>query len=219
VSLLYLSLLGGWVAADNVSMVQSMISRPLAAGILAGCVLGDPMTGAEVGAILELFFLVAVPAGGGRMPEAGTASVVAVAAAVSASGPAGVALGVAGGLVWGLVAGWSQTRLRFWNGDMVPVPGAREVTPALVVRAVRTGLLLDYLRGFALTAVGGTLAVLVVPWLAPGWPLRESATASLLLLGGVVSMGILLRSGSAGRRAVLLFGAGALLGLLAGGLP
>ena len=35
-SLLYLSLLGGWVAADNVSMVQSMISRPLAAGILAG---------------------------------------------------------------------------------------------------------------------------------------------------------------------------------------
>ena len=104
-------------------------------------------------------------------------------------------------------------------GGFIGVGGGYMVTPALVVRAVRTGLLLDYLRGFALTAVGGTLAVRIVPWLAPGWPLRESATASLLLLGGVVSMGILLRSGSAGRRAVVLFGAGALLGLLAGGLP
>ncbi len=215
-SLLYLSLVGGLVAVDNVSMVQSMISRPLAAGILAGTILGDPWVGAEVGAILELFLLVAVPAGGGRMPEGGTATIVAVAAAVAAPGAAGFALGVSGGLIWGLAGGWSQTRLRIWNGEVVPIPGSGEVTPRSVARAVRIGLLRDYLRGVVLTAVGGGVAFQISPILAPGWPLGEADTASLLLLGGVVSVGIVLRSGGGGRPAALLFGAGALLGMLVG---
>lgn len=218
-SLLALSLLGGLVAADNVSMVQSMISRPLAAGILAGLVLGDPVTGAQVGGILELFLLVAVPAGGGRMPEGGTATLVAVAAAVASPGPGGMALGVAAGLVWGQVAGWTQTRLRVANGDRVPIPGDQGVTPERLNRAVASGLLRDILRGVVLTAVGGGLAFLLTPRLTPGWPLEPGATSGLLLLGGVVSVGILLRAGSTGHRGWVLFGAGAALGLLVGALP
>ncbi|MDT8340410.1 MAG: PTS sugar transporter subunit IIC, partial [Longimicrobiales bacterium] len=157
-SLLLLSLLGGVVAADNVSLVQSMIARPVAAGILAGMVLGDPLLGAEVGLFLELYLLVAVPAGGGRMPEGGPATVVGVAAAAAFPAPSGIALGVAGGLIWGVVAGWTQTRLRVWNGRIVPLPGDDGVEPERVVAAVRAGVALDLVRGVALAAVGCVLA-------------------------------------------------------------
>ena len=39
-----------------------MISRPLVAGALTGWLLGDPVTGLEVGAMLELFHLAGMPA-------------------------------------------------------------------------------------------------------------------------------------------------------------
>jgi hypothetical protein len=214
--LLLLSLLGGLVAVDNVSFLQAMISRPLAAGILAGLVLGDPLLGAQVGGVLELFLLVAVPAGGGRMPEGGTAAVVAVAAAHAFPAPSGIALGVAGGLIWGLVSGWTQTRLRVRNGRMVPVPGENGVTPRSVVAAVQTGVALDFMRGLALTFVGGGIALVVTPYIAPSWPLDGIHTSGLLLLGGLVSIGIVLRGGGLEARKLGLFGAGALLGFLAG---
>jgi len=216
VTLLLLSLLGGLVAVDNVSFVQSMVSRPLAAGILAGFVVGDPLLGAQVGGILEIFFLVAVPAGGGRMPEGGTATVVAVAAAGAFPAPSGMALGVAGGLLWGVVGGWTQTGLRIRNGMFAPLPGEDGVPPARVVRAVRVGLAMDFARGTALTAVGAGLAHLLTPYFAPSWPMDAVPTSALLLMGGLVSVGIVLRSVADGRRTLLLFGAGALLGLLSG---
>jgi hypothetical protein len=215
-TLLLLSLLGGLVAVDNVSFVQSMISRPLPAGILAGFVLGDPILGAQVGGILELFLLVAVPAGGGRMPEGGTASVVAVAAAAAFPAPSGMALGVAGGLIWGLVGGWTQTRMRVRNGAVVPIPGDGGVAPGRVERAVALGLLLDFGRGVVVTAVGAAIALLVTPYLAPSWPLDGIPTTALLLLGGLVSVGIVLRGDGPHRHTLVMFGAGAALGLLAG---
>lgn len=215
-TLLLLALLGGLVAVDNVSFLQSMISRPLPAGILAGFILGDPLLGAQVGGILELFLLVAVPAGGGRMPEGGTAAVVAVAAAASFPAPSGMALGVAGGLLWGLVGGWTQTRLRVWNGRLAPIPGEGGVAPELVERAVLAGLAWDFARGTALTAAGAAIALAITPYLAPSWPLDTVPTTALLLLGGLVSVGIVLRGDGASRHTLLMFGAGAALGLLAG---
>lgn len=213
-SILWLSLLGGWIAADNVSFVQSMVSRPLPAGILAGLVLGDPMTGAEIGALLEIFLLVAIPAGGGRMPEGGTATVVAVAGATSVAVPGGLALGAAAGLLWGVVAGWTQARLRVWNGAHVPLPGDAGFAVSDVRRAITLGLGVDVLRGIVLVAVGALVAVNLVPALAPHWPVDGGATPTLLLLGGLMSVGILLRGG--GRRTGVLFVGGALVGLLAG---
>jgi len=215
-TLLLLSLLGGLVAVDNVSFVQSMLSRPLPAGIVAGAVLGDPLLGAQVGGILELFLLVAVPAGGGRMPEGGTATVVAVAAAASFPAPSGIALGVAGGLMWGLVGGWSQTRLRVRNGGIVPVPGDEGVAPDRVRRAVHLGLGLDFARGAVLTGAGAGVALLLTPYLAPSWPLDRIPTSALLLLGGLVSIGVVLRGVGLSRRTAALFGAGTLLGVLSG---
>jgi len=84
-----LAILGGLLALDATSVGQFMISRPLVAGTLAGWWLGDPGLGLEIGAILELFYLAGVPAGGSRVPETGSASVVAVAVAMSAGGLAG----------------------------------------------------------------------------------------------------------------------------------
>ena len=74
-----LVVLGGLLALDATSVGQFMISRPLVAGTLTGWWLGDPALGLEIGAILELFHLAGVPAGGSRVPDTGPASVVAVA--------------------------------------------------------------------------------------------------------------------------------------------
>lgn len=219
-TLLLLGVLGGCVALDNVSVVQAMVSRPLPAGFLAGVVLGDPALGAQVGAVLELFLLVAVPAGGGRTPEGGTAAVTAVAAATAAGGDAGLALGTSAGLMWGAVAGWSQTRLRELNGRLVPVPGETPTSARAVSVAVLGGIALDFLRGTLLAVVGALLAWSVVPRVAGAWPLDAESTLGFLLVGGMVSLGVVLQGQTHPRRAVVLFVAGLALGVVAwGGLP
>ena len=50
--------------------------------------------------------------------------------------------------------------------------------------------------------------------LAGGWPLTEGESIALLLAGGAVSAGILLRSLGGFRRRRLLFAAGMALGLI-----
>ena len=48
---------GVLVGLDLASVVQSMITRPLVAGTVTGFILGDPVAGATVGTVLELFAL------------------------------------------------------------------------------------------------------------------------------------------------------------------
>lgn len=57
-----LSLLGGILSLDRV-WAQFMISRPIVAAPLAGFVLGDPYTGLQAGALLELFWIDRLPIG------------------------------------------------------------------------------------------------------------------------------------------------------------
>jgi mannose PTS system EIIC component len=66
--LLAIMLLGGFVALDATSFPQVMISRPLVAGALTGFVLGDPVAGALVGGLLEVFHLSVLPIGAARYP-------------------------------------------------------------------------------------------------------------------------------------------------------
>lgn len=211
-----LVLLGAWVALDGVTVGQFMVSRPLVAGFLAGWILGDPATGVAVGALLEVYLLVAVPAGGARFPEPGPATVVGAAAAVWIGGPEGLALGITGGLVLGQVGAWSQTQLRKGNGRLVPLPGEAAVTPASVVRGHLAAIALDALRGAVLTGAGLAAVAWLTPHLAPGWLLDEATTRALLLVGGMVSLGALARGEAPGPgRAALLIG-GLALGLLVG---
>ncbi len=215
--LLQLSLLGGALALDATSVGQFMVSRPLVAGALTGWLLGAPEVGIGVGAILELYLLVSYPTGGSRFPEGATASVVAASAA--ADGAAGaVALAVAAGLVWGQLAGSTVTWQRRLNQRLVPDPAMAPTTGPTLAMAHLAAVLLDFVRGGLVTLVGVLLARGVVGALAGSWPVTAETTLGILLVGGAVSTGILMRDfGGFGRRQVA-FLAGLVLASLGVGL-
>ncbi len=208
-----LGMLGGVLALDATSVGQFMVSRPLVAGALAGSLLGDPTAGVLVGAVLELYLLVAFPSGGARFPEGATATVVAVAASTGVDGAGALPLAVAAGLLWGQVGGFSNTLQREVTSRFVPEPSSRSVGSARVNGAHLFAIALDFARGGVVTLTGAALARFAVAQLAPTWPMGPAGSWGLVLVGGAVSGGILLRSlGGFGRRG-LLFAAGLIVGL------
>lgn len=210
--LLQIALVGGVLALDATSVGQFMVSRPLVAGALTGWLLGDPALGLVVGAILELYLLVSFPTGGARFPEGATATVVAVASAAVVDSPGAVPLGVAAGLLWGQVGGVSVTVLRRLNGRLVPDGQAPH--PQRLVVAHLVAMALDGLRGALVTLVGAAAGRWGVALLAGGWPLDASDSLGLLMVGGAVSGGILLRDLGGFRRRRVLFALGMALGLV-----
>lgn len=211
--LLRLSALGGLLGLDGTAVGQFMLSRPLVAGFLAGWVSGDAVQGAIIGTILELYLLVSVPSGGARFPEASTATVVAVACAAPFDGVGAIPLAVAGGLVWGQVGGATVDVQRHLNAKLVPEQGMPEVA-ARVTRGHLLAILLDFVRGAAVTAAGVVTGRLVIAGFVDRWPLGQSASAALLLVGGAVSAGILLNDLGGFRRRKVWFTAGLAAGLL-----
>lgn len=212
--ILRLSVLGGLLGLDGTAVGQFMLSRPLVGGFLAGWAAGDPMLGAAVGMILELYLLVSVPSGGARFPEAGTATVVAVACAVPFEGPGALALAVAGGLVWGQVGGATVDLQRNLNARLVPEPGDAENAVRRVSVGHLTAIALDFLRATVVTAVGVLTGRTLIGAFVAGWPLSEPASVGLLLVGGAVSAGILLNDLGGFRRRKVWFTAGMAAGLL-----
>ncbi len=210
-----LALLGVVLTLDGVTVGQFMISRPLVAGGLAGLVAGDVTTGLLVGAILELFLLVAVPSGGGRFPEPGPASVVGAAGAIWIGGAGGLAAGIAVALVIGYLGALTQAAQRHLNERFVPAPASNVVTAAAVTRGHLSAVGLDALRGLVLTTVGLIVVARMGPVIGPWWPLDEAETRGLFLLGALVSLGIVARSWLVGRRWMLL-ATGTVLGVLVG---
>ena len=114
-----IGVLGGLLALDATSVGQFMISRPLVVGVLAGVVVDQPLLGATIGAILELYLLVSFPAGGAQFPEGATATVVAVASSAGVTGSGVLPLAIGLGLVWGQLGGVSVTLLRQANSKIV----------------------------------------------------------------------------------------------------
>jgi mannose PTS system EIIC component len=211
--ILQVTLLGGVLALDGTSVGQLMVSRPLVAGALLGWILGEPALGLLVGAILELYLLVSFPTGGSRFPEGATATVVAVAAAAGSSAPGALPLAIAVGLVWGQLGGVTITALRHANSRLVPDPSQRS-RPADVSLAHTLSLLLDFLRGAVVTLLGVLLGRAVVSAFGAGWALAPMPSVALLLVGGSVSAGILLRDLGGFRRRRTLLAAGMALGIL-----
>lgn len=211
-----LALLGGVVALDTTSVGQFMLSRPLVAGVLAGAVLGDPAEGLLVGGVLEVLHIMIFPIGGGRFPEAGPASIVAVAAAAAVGGEptAALATGILLGVVWSHLGGLSVGLQRRLNGQIAPDPFAGPLSPGGVVRHHLAAIGLDFLRGVVLTLTGVATAGLVGPVLGGAWPLGNVPTAGLLLVTAAVPLGILLRSFGGFRRRGLLFAAGLAVGVV-----
>lgn len=208
---------GGLLALDGTSVGQTMISRPLVAGTLTGWLLGVPGLGFALGAILEVYLLVAFPVGGSRFPEGAPATVIAVATASSSVLPGAEALGIATGLVWGQLGGLSISWLRTFNARIVP-EGTSETSAERVVRIHLTAILVDFLRGAVLTLTGVLAGRILADALAGAWPLDRVTTRGLVLLGGMVSLGILVKSFGGVRRRGGLLAAGAAAGLLLGWL-
>lgn len=211
--LLWISLIGGLLALDGTSVGQFMVSRPLVAGAIAGALLGDPTQGLLVGAFLELYLLVSVPSGGARFPEGATAAVVAVATASALHGTGAVPFGVAAGLVWGQVGGLTISGLRRLNGRLIPEPEAAH-PERLTIRHL-TAIGLDYFRGTLVTFVGVVGGRTGARFLVEDvWPLEAGASHGLLLVGGAVSGGILLRNLGGFRRRRVLFALGLAVGIV-----
>ena len=212
--ILRVTVLGGLLGLDGTAVGQFMVSRPVVAGALVGLVLGEPGLGLAIGAILELYLVVAFPTGGARFPEGSTATAVAVASAAGFDSAGAVPLAIAVGLVWGQVSGLTITGLRHVNSRIAPEPGGARSRPGRIVGAHLLAIGLDFLRAAALTASGIWIGRLTVGSLVESWPLGGPASNGLLLVGGAVSGGILLRDLGGFRRRRVAFVAGLAIGII-----
>jgi mannose/fructose/N-acetylgalactosamine-specific phosphotransferase system component IIC len=212
---LLLTLVGGLLALDGTSLGQFMVSRPIVAGVLAGWILGDPMLGLLVGGTLELYFIPVFPVGGADFPEGGPTTLVGVTAATLLPGVEGLAFGVMMGLLWSRLAGLSIHLLRRANAHLVPDPSRGQVTPKGIFWGHLAAIGLDFLRGALLTISGVAVSIYAAQLLEGSWPLSQTTTMGILLVGLSVPIGAFIRSLGGWRKRGVLFVAG-LLGFLIG---
>jgi len=185
-----LSALGGLLALDQVSLGQTMISRPLVVATLTGFLLGRPWDGFVLGLLLECLYLPLVYIGGARVPDAAPATLAATAAAVEIGGAPGLAMGLVAGLILGELGASSVGLLRRWAGQRVPCDPSQLKSPAQLTRVHASIAGVDFARGTLLTALGLGLVPVWV-WIARDWPLAPAPTLGVLSLGAAVGLGSL----------------------------
>lgn len=190
------ALLGGIVGLDATSFPQAMISRPLVAGTLTGLLFGQPAEGALLGLVLEIFDLGILPVGAARYPDAGTATVAAVAAYASvplhALDPGILLLSIVFGLGWELVTGSSTVLLRRVNERLVLSTPRWHGRPGRALERLHlSSVLLDFIRAALLAMVGALLGSALLAPAAGRWALGGSmATAALTITGAAVLAGV-----------------------------
>ncbi len=209
-----LSALGGLLALDATSLGQFMISRSLVAGVLTGWLLGDPLVGLEIGAILELFHVAGLPAGGSRVPESGPASVAAVVAAVATGGAPGLAVGTVVGLVTSDLGGLTVGVQRHVSAVLIGRVEAGSATPAYLDATHLALMALDFVRGVAVTGAAIWAGSWLVGAFGSGWTLGYGPTMGIVLLGASFHLGALLRGFGGWRSRRILFMVGAVAGMI-----
>jgi mannose/fructose/N-acetylgalactosamine-specific phosphotransferase system component IIC len=193
--LLLLVLLAAWAAADTTAFGQFMIGQPIPAGLAAGWLLGEPVAGFVLGALLQLLWSRLAPVGAASYPDVGPATVggaallvawlrargadwpeAAAEAFLPARGEAPTALLL--GLLLALVTGWLGQKF---------VAAMRRGNATLGARANRAAARGDFggverANLVGLVRAAGAGALLVTPALA----LAASAT---LLFGSASPLG------------------------------
>lgn len=103
--------------ADAVLVGQWLVSRPLVVGPLVGWAAGDPVLGAALGALVELFCLEELPVGSIVPPNGAVAAGTAV---LLSAGPSGIppALSLPIGLLLGSAHGRIEARVRSWRAAL-----------------------------------------------------------------------------------------------------
>ena len=184
--LLWLSLLGGWVALDGTSFGQFMISRPLVAASLAGWIAGDATAGAGIGVVLEAFHLGILPIGAARHPESGPAAIVAGATfATSSHSSSALLLTLVIALLLERVGGESMHQMRQLN---VHIAGTRSfLRPEQLEWRHLAAAGLDFLRGIVLVLIGLSVSTSLLALLLPIWGLDERLTG-LIVSGALVAL-------------------------------
>jgi PTS system mannose-specific IIC component len=189
-------LLGGFVGLDVASVPQVMFSRPIVAGLLGGTLVGHPLPGLAMGALLELFALDTLPVGATRNPDWGPGSVAAGALAGShtdgfpASGFLGLVL-VAVVIAW--AGGWMVHLVRRANvAAVVARRAALDAGDAAAIRVVQwQGLLRDGGRSLALTmlalALGDQVSTLFASRGAGPQAVSQLALAATSVGGALVA--------------------------------
>lgn len=154
-NVLLLGLWGVLVGLDMTSVAQTMISRPLVAGFVAGIIAGDPAAGLMMGVLLECFALEVLPVGATRYPDYGMGAVVAVAAAAGSPSVLGTGLGVGVGLLASYFGGVGVHLVRMLNGaDMLRHAAALDSGSVGAVYGVQ-------LRGLARDAARAVLVMII----------------------------------------------------------
>lgn len=212
-----LLLWGTVVGLDLVSVPQGLLARPLVAASIAGWLVGDPVAGMRVGALLELFALDVLPVGASRYPEYGPAAVGAALLAANQPWSVGVGAGGGLGLVMAALGGWSLQRLRKANARLVQTNAAALTTgmPATIRRLQWTGLRRDAFRALGLTGASLALALAGRTWLQVADVPGRLLTAALVGAGVAAALTGAWRSAGHGRRLRWL-AAGVVAGALAG---
>lgn len=179
----WLLLWGTVVGLDLVSGPQVMIARPIVAGTVAGLIVGDPGSGAMVGAILELFALDVLPVGAVRYPDYGQGAVAAAAATAGAPGVLGIGVAVAVGLIVAYLGEVGIQLVRRRNtADVRRHQAALDEGDAAVISMIQwRGVMRDGLRALTATAIGLLLAAAVYRW--PSVTLRGAVFMSVVVLG------------------------------------
>lgn len=203
-------LLGGFLAADSVSWLQSMASRPVVAGTLGGALLGDPAAGFLVGGGLELLWLRHPPLGSARYPDSGPAG-LAAGAGYAAAGGGIVPLAVL--LIAGWAMGWAGAEsvqlLRRLNARLLGEPGELARDPRRLEVRHRTAVAADFARGVVLTSA------FLVPSLLLGRAAAVGLEGAPAATGAVLTAAALGLAGGAGARSLPIAGRGEMI-LLAG---
>ena len=166
--------LGTLVGLDVASVPQAMFSRPLVAGLLGGMVMGAPLPGLIIGAVLELFAMDTLPVGASRYPDwgPGTVAVGALAGAHQEGFPYSGRLGL---VVVAVLAAWvgglfSHLVRRANVASVTALRVRLDAGDAGALRSLqRQGLLRDGLRGMALTSLTLVVGDLVSGLFARRW--------------------------------------------------
>jgi mannose/fructose/N-acetylgalactosamine-specific phosphotransferase system component IIC len=213
-----IALLGGFVGLDSTSFPQIMISRPLVAGALTGLLLGRPMEGMAIGAILEIFDLAVLPIGAARYPESGTATVAATVAFLAtgavAEATAALLLAVVFGLAWERVSGASVVLHRRLAERILFAGQGPAHSPRTLQRRHLTVIAVDFVRGVLVCVSGAVAGSLLLRGLAPLWAVHPRVTGATLLLAGCAVLAASIAVFGGWREARRFFLMGALCGSL-----
>jgi mannose/fructose/N-acetylgalactosamine-specific phosphotransferase system component IIC len=154
-----IALIGGLIGLDRTAVGQFMISQPIVVGPLTGWILGDPVAGIVIGAVLELIWVLDMPIGA-FVPADATISAVSATAIAALGSPGGPSLPVIGFSILLTAAMAPATMkaddiIRHWNSrlddGLVSGPGLHPGRS--LVRAHLSGIPAFFLKSFVLYLV------------------------------------------------------------------